>query len=47
MHLANSNIWHMDDTVIRTPLDDSAISFVYAFMTNKSEPSYTELLNIN
>ena len=31
---------------IKTPLDDSAISVVYAFMTNKFEPSYTKLLNI-
>ena len=57
-HLCHSGTWYMDGTfivvpalfqqlyVIRVPLDESAITTVYAFMLNKSEASYMELFQI-
>ena len=55
-HLARSDVWYMDGTfnsapllfhqlyVIRAPLGDSSISCVYAFLSNKSQSTYEELL---
>ena len=57
-YLAFSNEWFMDGTfkvcptlfdqlyVIRAPLDESAISLVYALLPNRQEETYRELLQI-
>lgn len=56
-HLAQSSTWMMDGTfdtaprifsqlyVIRAPLGESAISCVYALLSDKSRSSYEELIN--
>ena len=58
LHLAQSPMWYMDGTfkvvptlfrqlyVIRAPLDESAITCIYAFMASKTEESYMELFQI-
>ena len=55
-HLSNANVWYMDGNfklcpsifmqlyVIRTKLDDGAVSCVYAFLSGKAAPNYTALL---
>ena len=58
LHLAQSPMWYIDGTfkviptlfrqlyMIRAPLDESAITCIYAFMASNIEDSYIELFEI-